>query len=84
MAAMPDLASFPALASFGGTLVTAGRIALYVYAALATTATTACLTLYAVTRLDRRLLTRRERAALRAGARDAARPLFLKLDVEPR
>jgi hypothetical protein len=60
---MPDLATAFAF------VLSAGRIAVFVYAAVATTFTTACLTLHAVTLLDRR-----GRGTATAGASRARRP----------
>jgi hypothetical protein len=75
---MPDLSTFSSLL---GAVSTIGRFAVILYAALATTLTTACLTLHAITTLDRRLAGRR--APGPSGRRIASRSLFLQLEAEP-
>lgn len=72
----------PDLSSLFGAVFTIGRFAVILYAALATTLTTACLTLQAITALDRRVGSRRLPAGP-AGQRAAPRSLFLQLEAEP-
>ena len=70
---MPDLD--PALSM----LVSAARFAVIAYAAAATILTTACLTLQAITRWDRRFT---RRAAPQRARRRRPRPVFLRLETE--
>jgi hypothetical protein len=76
-AAMPDL---PALLPPLSSLAAVARLALVVYATLATILTTACLTLHAIAAFDRRFAQRAPAGQVPRSA--TRRPLFVPLEAE--
>jgi hypothetical protein len=81
-AAMPDLSSVLSLPVLSLAVV-AGRYAVIAYATFATILTTACLTLHAITTLDRRVASRSFATTREPRQRRAPRPLFVRLEPVP-